>query len=84
MIKKSSQKHKKISSPVRTSVTVPARLYLDISDLAEQEHRSIGKEIVYLAEIGLAALTGNQVKIVHTAATDEEEQLDSAIGFKVD
>lgn len=79
-----NKKRKKINSPVKTSIIVPARLYLDFTDLAEQEHRSIGKEIVYLAEIGLAALQGNQVKIVHTATNEEEQQLESAIGFKVD
>lgn len=70
--------------PIRTSVTVPARLYLDITDLAEQEHRSIGKEIVYLAEVGLATLTGGQVKTISTASAEEDPPLESAIGFKVE
>ncbi len=80
----SDKKRKKINTPIRTSVTVPARLYLDITDLAEQEHRSIGKEIVYLAEVGLAALTGGQVKTIHATSTEEDQQLESAIGFKVE
>ena len=76
------KKSSRFKEPVKTTVRIPVQLYLDVQEIAETDHRTVGKELVYLAELGLAAIQGKHIQVVKSDGEEVEES--SAIGFQVD
>lgn len=73
-----------IKEPIKVTVRIPVQLYIDIQNMAEADHRSVSKEIVYLAELGIAAVSGKHIEVVHAGDEASVEEGSSAIGFKLD